>query len=174
MATPKSQAVAEQEARDKQQATLDEILSRLKRVEQKLGIAEELPKAEAKAEPESPQTTPVQLTEAEKAEQAAAERTAMIQAESAKTAQAEAAKAAKATQQPEATATPDVGPDTPTARVQASTQAKAAEQVKAGPTQQGKGLDKTTEAARQIKQGGKSEEESKQFSVGRRTFPKKP
>jgi hypothetical protein len=64
MATPKAQAIAQQATRDKQQATLDEILKGIKQIKEKLGIQDEqrlgeapvdsVLKAWAEAEPQSP------------------------------------------------------------------------------------------------------------------------
>ena len=51
MATPKSTAMAEQAARDKAQATLDEILKGIKQIKEKLGIQDEQQHGEAPVDP---------------------------------------------------------------------------------------------------------------------------
>lgn len=49
--TPKAQAMAEQAARDKAQATLDEILKGIKQIKEKLSIAEEQQLGESPVDP---------------------------------------------------------------------------------------------------------------------------
>lgn len=69
MATPKATAMAEQAARDKQQATLDEILKSLKQIKEKLGIVDEQQLGEAPMDPTLQMRAEREVEEAKAAEE---------------------------------------------------------------------------------------------------------